>query len=252
MRTLVITVAGMATRFSESVGKECLKCAYYDQIPEESILYRLLHLNPNFFDQFIVVGGFHYDELQQFVQEHLQEYKDRITLIYNEHFRDYGSGYSLYLGISEALKMGCSEVVFAEGDLYLDQESFVEVCDSMKDVLTSNRDTILASKSVAYYFDTKGFVHYIFDTKHGELEVKEPFTEIGNSGQVWKFSDMEKLDYVLQGLSKQDKQGTNLIIVQNYFGERERDAYDIVQFKDWINCNTVSDFRRMQQMEGTF
>ena len=81
------------------------------------------------------------------------------------------------------------------------------------------------------------------------LEIKAPFTEIGNSGQVWKFMDIPKLSKILQELSESERQGTNLVIVQKYFGNRARDSYRIVQFTNWITCNTLADFLHINQME---
>lgn len=57
MKVLIITVAGMSTRFSESVGYPCLKCLYYKQDMKESLLYRFLYEYPEF-DRYIIVGGF--------------------------------------------------------------------------------------------------------------------------------------------------------------------------------------------------
>ena len=87
--------------------------------------------------------------------------KDKIVLINNEHYFDYGSGYSLYEGLKYLVGTDFDEIVFAEGDLWVDDESFFKVSSSDKDVITFNRDTIDAKKSVVLYFDTQNKVHYL-------------------------------------------------------------------------------------------
>lgn len=243
-KILIITVAGLSSRFSESLGYPCLKCLYHENGIEESLLYRMLHLTEHF-DYYIVVGGFMYDELESVLENYFKELRSKILLIRNEHYADYGSGYSLYLALEKIQRMDHGEVVFAEGDLYVDAESFRRICDSSANVITCSREEILASKAVAYYFDCSHRIHYIYDTAHGALEIREPFLGIFNSGQIWKFADMEHLRQTFGTISEQDWHGTNLVFIQKYFGELARESYEIVTFEQWINCNTVSDFRRI-------
>ena len=42
MRTLIVTVAGTATRFNRDTEKEVLKCLYYKERPEYTLLYQIL------------------------------------------------------------------------------------------------------------------------------------------------------------------------------------------------------------------
>ena len=42
MKVLIITVAGMSSRFSQSVGKETIKCLYHEETMTESLLYTIL------------------------------------------------------------------------------------------------------------------------------------------------------------------------------------------------------------------
>ncbi|MGN0639060.1 MAG: DUF6564 domain-containing protein [Huintestinicola sp.] len=249
MKTLIITVAGMATRFSQSVGNECVKCLYYENDFEKSILYRLLKSNYEFCDNVILVGGFRYGELQKAVAEKMSGFDKDIILIKNTHFSDYGSGYSLLLGLQKAFELGADEIVFAEGDLYVRPETFEKVWSAFGDVLTANCEAIFASKAVAFYSDVNGFIHYIFDSNHGALEIKEPFTSIRNSAQIWKFKDTVKLNHICSSLSETEQQGTNLVIIQKYFENRTADDYELLTVRDWINCNTVEDYRNIRKME---
>ena len=98
MKYLIITVAGTATRFNRDTEKETLKCLYYKDSPKFALLNQLIK-NCGEYDKYIIVGGYLYSVLEAYVKENLQAYDDRIELVYNEHFKDYGSGYSLYKGI---------------------------------------------------------------------------------------------------------------------------------------------------------
>lgn len=246
MKCLIITVAGMSTRFSDSVGEETIKCLYYERRFEECLLYRLIYNDCDYFDKIIIVGGFHYSELMQCMQIHFCELKDKIDVIYNKNYKKYGSGYSLYLGLNRACELGASEIVFAEGDLFVSQKEFREVAECCKSVITANFEPIYASKAVAFYFDMTDKIHYIFDVKHGVLEIKEPFTSIRNSGQIWKFTEMDRIRRICSGLLEEEKQGTNLVIIQKYFEVMNLEEYIIYDFHKWINCNKVEDFRNIK------
>lgn len=246
MKILIITVAGMSARFSESLGYACLKCLYYEKSVQESLLYGLLHQD-GAFDRYVIVGGYKFGELEGFIREELKDVKDKILLVENDHYADYGSGYSLYLGLKKILDMAFDEVIFAEGDLHVDRESFRKVYDSPRDVITCNQEAIWASKAVVFYFDMDYKIHYIYDTSHNVLEIKEPFLGIFNSGQIWKFTDPDRLRRVSVSAGEKEQRGTNLELIQRYFGGLEKDEYEAVTFKKWINCNTVFDYRSIER-----
>ena len=244
MKVLIITVAGMSTRFSQSVGAPCLKCLYHEGRAKDSLLYRMLHQDGKF-DRYVIVGGFMYGELETAVREQFGKFMDRILLVKNDHYADYGSGYSLYLALEKIKDMDVSQVVFAEGDLYVDRESFRKVCDSPVSVITCNQEPILANKAVAFYFDRDHRVHYIYDTEHSALEIGEPFLGIFNSGQIWKFADPARLKEITETAGDRERKGTNLELIQRYFGDLPREQYEIITIQKWINCNTVSDYRKI-------
>ena len=247
LRILIVTVAGMSSRFSESLGRPCLKCLYYKNSIEESLLYNILHQEE--FDCYVIVGGFMYDALKTAIENDFKEYEGKLLLVKNDHFSDYGSGYSLYLALQKIQGMNFDEVIFAEGDLFVDKESFRKICDNATNVITCNTDLILASKAVAFYFDRDYMIHYIYDTEHSILEIKEPFQGIFNSGQIWKFADADRLRNVMQRIPEASWQGTNLVFVQEYFGNLPKSEYEIVTFRKWVNCNTVSDYEKCK-MKG--
>ena len=70
MKILIVTIAGISSRFSESLGYDCLKCLYYENSFEESLLYRMLHQNEHF-DLYVLVGGFQYEKLEAAVKKHI-------------------------------------------------------------------------------------------------------------------------------------------------------------------------------------
>lgn len=245
MKILLITVAGISSRFSQSIGKPCLKCIYYRKSIEESLLYRMIHQSEEF-DRYVIVGGFHYDELRSVLKQSFPEYREKIILVQNEKYAEYGSGYSLYLGLKQIMDLPFSQIVFAEGDLYIDHNSFMKVCQTNKDVITCNKEAILANKAVAFYYDQQCKIHYIYDTQHNALQINVPFLGIYNSGQIWKFSQPERLRRILGELDEKDRQGTNLIFIQKYFEDLDKVDYEIVRFDKWINCNTIVDFDLME------
>ena len=173
--------------------------------------------------------------------------REKIILVNNEKYAEYGSGWSLYLGINAVFeKYGTSfdELLFAEGDLFVDDESFAEVASSKESVITINSEAIKAKKAVALYYDLNEVPHYIYDTSHGQLVINEPFTAIYNSGQIWKFTDSELLKQVTDSIPESGHEGTNLVLINEYFQTLAKNGKNInvIPMKTWINCNTINDF----------
>lgn len=239
MKYLIITVAGTATRFNRDTEEDTLKCLYYIDSPQYSLLCQLFN-NCGVYDRYIIVGGYLFDKLEQFVKSELQEYHDKIQLVYNEHFKDFGSGYSLYRGIEAIKEPG--DVTFVEGDLFFQAQVFKQLYDSPKNVITINHEPIYANKAVALYLNADDKPRYLYDTNHNLLTIPEAFKAVFNSGQMWKFISSDILLKVVNSLPDKQLQGTNLEIIQSYFGNLEKQEYDIVAFPDWFNCNTVADY----------
>ena len=247
MRVFLTTVAGSATRFSESIGKPTVKCIYNREDPTKTLLNHML-TQASDYDLFVVVGGFLIEELEEYINTNLpSEFGEKVMLVNNEQYAEYGSGWSLYLGLDAALKIygkDITEVLFAEGDLFVDDDSFSHVAGSKNSVITINSEAIRANKAVALYYDLENVPHYIYDTAHGQLKIDGPFTAIYNSGQIWKFTDIALLmELVLNGDSERFT-GTNLVLINEYFQKLavNGETIDIISMKTWINCNTVNDF----------
>lgn len=245
MRYLIITVAGTASRFNKDTDKETLKCLYYTDNPKYSLLSQLF-ANCGIYDKYIIVGGYLFNELKKFINTELSEYLDKITLIYNEHYSEYGSGYSLYKGIQSVKESG--DITFVEGDLYFTASDFRAVYNSEKDVITINREPIYSNKAVALYINTEGNPRYIYDVKHQAIEIPEPIIAIFNSGQIWKFISSKKLHSVVNSLTDNQLRGTNLEIIQAYFANMNTNDFSIISFKEWYNCNTVADYNSVREL----
>lgn len=243
MKELIITVAGTATRFNRDTDKDVLKCLYYTESPEFCLLSQILKKSVDI-DRYIIVGGYLYEELCFFVESYLKDYLPKVELIYNPYYREYGSGYSLIKGI-EALSEEVDEVLFIEGDLFFDKQSYDRVIYSSKNVFTINREFILSNKAVALYIDTHKKIHYIYDTSHQYLFIPKPFEAIYNSGQIWKFTSLERLRHVVSDLTEDQIRGTNLEIIQNYFGNLSFEEYEAIPMEVWYNCNTVADYQNV-------
>lgn len=247
-KAVIITVAGTSTRFRKSIGKDCLKCIYTEGSEKDTLLYRLVELCRDF-DKIVIVGGYKFEDLSDFVTTSLADLASKISLVRNEHYEDFGSGYSLLVGINELKNTEVDEIIFAEGDLFFDSVSFAKISDTSLSVITTNNDPIEAKKAVAVYVNTDGKAKYIYDTKHSTLEIKEPFLGIYNSGQVWKFNEPEKLFSAAETINEDEKKGTNLVLVQKYFDQIDKNKLQVIHFDKWINCNTVEDYRKYGEIK---
>lgn len=246
MKSLIITVAGTATRFNRDTDEETLKCLYHIGSPRNSLLYQILDKARDV-DQYVIVGGFLFEKLQRFIDENLGEFASALKLVYNPEYRTLGSGYSLQLGI-EAVAPAADEVIFVEGDLFFNAADFLRIKECGKNVLTVNREPITAQKAVVVYETAEGRLQYLYDTAHKLLEIGEPFRAIYNSGQIWKFTDVAALREKMQALTPEQTAGTNLEIIQSYFGSLDRSEIEVLPLETWFNCNTVEDYKKVHSI----
>ena len=242
-RAAIITVAGVSSRFNEGVpeAERVLKAIYTRTSARETLLYQLLRKCAGM-DRIIVVGGYQFEALRRFVEKLDRSLLPPVTLVENTHYADLSSGYSLYLGIREALAQGADEVLFVEGDLDIDDDSFRQVTETPGNVLTHNPEPIFANKAVVLYRDGAGRYRYAFNSSHGLLTISEPFSCIYNSGQAWKFADATALGRANEAFLAEDRAGTNLAIIQRYIDSVPQDSIHVVGLKRWTNCNTRADY----------
>lgn len=248
MKISIITVAGVSSRFNKDIPdeKKILKCLYYDENPKDTLIYQMLKKLESY-DKIIIVGGYKYSNLMEYVDKQIsKELQEKIILVENDHFDDLSSGYSLYLGIKEALDNfdEIDEILFVEGDLDIDNESFTKIIESDKNVLTFNKEPIYSNKAVVLYQNENDEYKYLFNSNHGMLNLKEPFKAIFNSGQTWKFRDMELLKIANDNFYNNSIEDTNLGIIQKYFDLiKNKEDIELIGLKHWVNCNTRDDYR---------
>ena len=60
---------------------------------------------------------------------------------------------------------------------------------------------------------------------------------------MWKFMNPSRVREICQFLTPEQEQGTNLEIIQKYFGTYRNTQLDIVRVNLWFNCNNVTDYR---------
>lgn len=252
MKIVIIGVAGVSSRFNKDIPEDdkILKCLYFEKNPHNTLIYRMLE-KVSYADRIIVVGGYKYDDLVSYINNNVsKDLQNKIITVYNDHFSDLSSGYSLYLGIKEALDnfTDIDEVLFVEGDLDIDTESFNKVIYSDKNVLTFNHEPIYSNKAVVLYQNENDEYHYLFNSDHGLLSLDEPFKAIFNSGQTWKFTDMNLLKIANDNFYENIIEDTNLGIIQKYFDLVENnDEIEIIGLKHWVNCNTRDDYKLIKE-----
>ena len=253
-RVAIITVAGISSRFNTGMAEDekVLKCLYTEGNAKDTLLYHML-MKLSYADRIIIVGGYKYDALKQYIEESLSalvlpELKEKIRLVYNDHYEDLSSGYSLYMGLKAAFEEGdISDVMFAEGDLDVDGESLETVINTDATVLTYNHEPIKADKAVVLYVDGENRYHYAFNSSHGLLSIRDSFSAIYNSGQIWKFTDIEVLKLANEVFIEKHRVDTNLAIIQEYLNHTTADRVKVFPFVCWTNCNPRDDYRYIKE-----
>lgn len=254
MKIAIITVAGISSRFNKDIPEDekILKCLYYNEKPEDTLIYHMLE-KLEYADSIVIVGGYKFSDLTAYINEYIpRNLQEKIILVDNPHFHDLSSGYSLYLGIKEALDNfnNISEILFVEGDLDIDSESFLNVVKSNMNILTYNREPIYSNKAVVLYQNENDDYHYLFNSDHGMLALDESFKAIFNSGQVWKFLDVELLKKANDNFKENLIEDTNLGIIQKYFDLIDNNTIDVIGFNHWVNCNTRKDYEFIKEYWG--
>ena len=252
MKIVIVTVAGVSSRFNKDIPEDekILKCLYYDENPKDTLIYHMLEKS-SYADEIIIVGGYKYSDSESYIEKAIpQELAEKITLVYNDHYSDLSSGYSLYLGIDCALNKftDIDEILFVEGDLDIDDESFDNVVKSPNNVLTFNHEPIYSNKAVVLYQNENDEYKYLFNSDHGMLSMTEAFKAIFNSGQTWKFQDMELLKKANDNFGENLIEDTNLGIIQKYFDlVEDSNDIDIIGLNHWVNCNTRKDYQIIKE-----
>lgn len=248
-RALIITSAGCSRRFSDSLGKDILKVLYSDGEPKECLLGHQLELTKHEeINLIVIVGGYKYAELRSFIKENYDD--PRIELVYNDKFREYGSCYSFACGLNSLSGRDIDEVILMEGDLVFDARTFKSVIAAGQDVITANPDIVRSDTAVVFYVTIDGVLHYAYDTQHKALHIKDAFTMFGNSGQIWKFRDVNLLFNTVKKLGEGLYDDTNLLPIEHYFNARGMENVMFIKFEFWVNCNTIKDYQVICKYKG--
>ena len=112
----------------------------------------------------------------------------------------------------------------------------------------NRRETMEKIHTIAEYwnelYNENGFAIMLNDQK---LSINESFVKIGNSGQVWQFSDINKLKKIIASYGKTEFKKTNLIPIIDYYNGMNTIDVPIISFNEWFNCNTISDYQQMKK-----
>lgn len=239
----LITVAGISSRFNRNQPVKTLKAIYHEGNPQHTCLYRLCRQCQTC-DGIIVVGGYQFKSLTNYIDRMMpSELRAKITTVFNPHYADYASGFSIYSGLQTAFAVDdLKEIIFIEGDLIVDTPSLTNVLKAEGDVITYNRESVDSRKSVVLYDDAEGKFHYKYSAKHGLLSIEEPFRHIWNSGQIWKFTSVEALKRACSSFVEECISGVGLNLVQRYFDQILPEKVRTIAIEHWFNCNTREDY----------
>lgn len=244
MKIAIVAVAGVSSRFNQGENEVVLKGIYTTTDDKKTLLYSILRKCTGF-DKVVLVGGYQYESLKTYIELHREEFPFPIELVYNEHYSDLGTGYTLRVGLDECLREeACSEITLIEGDLFFDEASFEQVKEAQKSIATYNHKVIYSNKAVIAYVDLQERLKYVFSTSHGAVQIPEEFLAIYNSGQIWKFADMDITRKLVKEFPDEGWEGTNLKFVESYFGEVSADERKMLPLEVWENCNTRSDYQK--------
>jgi len=252
MRTFITTVAGQSSRFNQCGGNSVLKCLYHTPETRECILYRLLRQATGAgFEHLVVVGGYRYQDLKDAVAHYTaRNGQSNVELIYNSHWYDSGSMYSLYYGVQAAA--GSGEILFCEGDIIIDDRSFQQICSAQNSAFAVSLAMIHADRSVVGYQGPDDRIHYLYDVQHSLLTFPTSVKAIFHSAQAWKIADTKLFHHLNSNLTESELCGTNLVLIEKYFSQFPMEMISPIIFQYWINCNTREDFTCFEQQKKLF
>ena len=213
MKTVIVAVAGMSSRFNQDMAEPVLKGIYTEGDVRKTLLYSILRKCKGF-DRVVLVGGYQYEKLVEYVSACKEDFPFQIQMVYNPNYQEFGTGYTLKLGLEQCLQDNSSEITLIEGDLFFDEASLDDVKRS---------------------------------TRSGSVEITEPFLAIYNSGQIWKFADTDVVKQLVSDSPETMWQGTNLKFIEEYFHQISEEERELLPLKTWENCNTKADYLKYEE-----
>ena len=85
MKSLIITVAGMSSRFNRDLESPVLKCLYHEDDAETALLYYQVASLYSSVEEIIIVGGFRFNDLEQFCKDQIPDPERKLHLVYCGH-----------------------------------------------------------------------------------------------------------------------------------------------------------------------
>lgn len=59
--------------------------------------------------------------------------------------------------------------------------------------------------------------------------------------------DRNLLQKIYYDMNRKEWQGTNLVMIEKYFRQLPIDNYELIRLNNWINCNTIEDFKKFKK-----
>lgn len=245
---LLITCAGQATRFKKSGGNTHKSIFSIDGDILKSPLGIMCQYAKFVERTPVIVTGFMANEIDDALLELSSKLGIRICSTYNEHYLDLGSNESLICGLQFILQnydYDDYDIIFAEGDLMVDFDTFREIANSQNCVITTNGNSVIdMTKAVVVYQNNRNVYKWAYDSVHNSVSIEDA-RWLAESGQIWKFkiSDYDLFN-IFDGLIAKDHKDTNLNMIYKIFATlSEFSDIDIKTFKQWFNVNTVNDYK---------
>lgn len=199
-----------------------------------------------------------------------------VVYTYNDHYRDYGSGYSLLLGLDKIHKNhmydSFYQLVITEADCLVKHTAYEDLRTSGVWSTCLVGKNIDKTKSVLVSSDLKAAGRHLirdfsYDRSHVDvyLELQEGYEVLGESVQTWYFGEAAAKNYTNEGsalveIMKDDheslKSYSNLFLMNRMF-ERSKDInsdetllMSPIYYNDvFINLNTTADVELAESLE---
>lgn len=251
MKDVIITLAGASSRFSKSVGKPAHKSIYC--INNKCLLFKMLDQleRSQNVKNVVIVTGYQDNDITLMIDawKYGNFRSMNIFIVHNQYWKETGSNESMLRGLLHwtMLENKSESVVCIEGDLSVSNlEDLLNAKVPTISRVTSNAQSILdASRDVLCCIFPDGRVEWVYDREHKAFPIREQYTKIFASGQMWEFNTnskrfIEEMKHLADYIKDLDIcNQTNLDIISRLTFDPE-----IFVLKDWVNCNTIDDLTK--------
>ena len=248
----LILAAGVGSR----MGRSTHKCLTQINGKEFIKLQMEKLMNAYNIGKFFIVVGHKATEIEEALGDEFMGAP--IQYVFNGHYEDYGSGYSLMLGLramSESSFRSC-DLVVTEADCLVPQEAYESLkCDSGSRCLVGPKVDIHKSVLVTVHADDpeeEEVSSFCYDRTHRNVfsQLKPDHRPVGESIQTWYFNNDVLGKYLGKARNMVDipffcREASNLSVMNHLLME----DYDILKMKvvwyegTFINLNTPADIQ---------